>query len=128
MYALVVNGHSIVLLQLVLDNELNAGLHDLKFSVLSFSFQSHTSVVLMVLECPTASDPTPSGNPTPFDDPTPSGGPTPSGDPSLSHGPTSSSEPTNIQLQPNPSYCSVEMSHQQLMSSRLENESKYVNL
>ena len=47
---------------------------------------------------------------------TPSGDPTPTGD------------PNSIQLQPNPSYCLLEMSNQQLMSSQLENEAKYVNL
>ena len=47
---------------------------------------------------------------------TPSGGPTPTGD------------PNSIQLQPNPSYCLLEMSHQQLMNSQLEEEAKYVNL
>ena len=57
----------------------------------------------------------------PYDDPSHSDDPPPLVTPP----PT---PPTNIQLQPNPSYCSVEMSHQQLMSSRLENESKYVNL
>ena len=50
------------------------------------------------------------GDPTPSDDPTPSG------------------DPNSIQLQPNPSYCLLEMSHHQLMSGRLENEAKYVNL
>ena len=53
---------------------------------------------------------------------------TPSGDPALSGDPTPSVDPSTIQLQPNPSYCLLEMSHQQLMSSRLEDETKYINL
>ena len=77
---------------------------------------------------PTLSDPTPSGGHSSSVDSTPSGGHTPFGDPTPSHDPTTSGDLTSIQLQPNPSYCSVEMSHQQLMSSRLENDPKYVNL
>ena len=57
----------------------------------------------------------PPGDPTPVD-PTPSADSTPSND------------PNTIQLQPNPSYCLLEMSHQQPKSSQLENEAKYVNL
>ena len=55
-------------------------------------------------------------------------GPTPSGDCTLTSDPILSDDPTNIPLQLNPSYSVLEMCHQQLMSSRLENESKYVNL
>ena len=75
-----------------------------------------------------SSGPAPTGEPTLAGDPALYGDPTPSGDPTSSGDPTPSGDPTSIQLQPNPSYCSVEMSHQQPMSSRLENESKYVNL
>ena len=45
-----------------------------------------------------------------------------------SGGPTRTGNPNSTQLQLNLSYCLLEMSHQQLMSSRLENEAKYVNL
>ena len=65
---------------------------------------------------PNPGDPTPSGDPTLFGDPAPFGNPAPSGD------------PISVQLQPNPSYCLLEMSHKQLMSSQLEDEAKYVNL
>ena len=58
----------------------------------------------------------------------PPGDPTPSDVPTSSADPTSSHYPNTIQLQPNPSYCLLEMSHQQPKSSRLENEAKYVNL
>ena len=51
--------------------------------------------------------------------------PTPA-DPTPFADPTLSDDPSTLQLQPNPSYCLLEMSHQQPISSQVENEAEYV--
>ena len=53
--------------------------------------------------------------------------PTP-GDPTSPDDPTLSDDPSTLQLQPNPSYCLLEMSHQQPISSKVENvHGHYIN-
>ena len=82
----------------------------LHFLSSSVSHQKNLSVTLPTLKIPYG-DATP-GDPTPSADPTPN----------HIHIPP---DPSTIQFQPNPSYCLLEMSHQQPMSSQLENEAEY---